>query len=158
MKNNKGITLVALVVTIIVLLILAGITIAMLTGDNGLLGKAQQAADTNEIGRFKDEVAIAQSTGMATYLEAKYTRSLETKTVETKDAETNAVVTNTVSKTAQDYVEAEMTKLADNFSEVAFDADKHKVTITSNDYTTSIVIKADGTFNGSWSKVEKKSN
>ena len=37
MKNNKGITLIALVITIIVLLILAGISIAMLTGENGIL-------------------------------------------------------------------------------------------------------------------------
>lgn len=43
MKNNKGITLIALVITIIVLLILAGISIAMLTGDNGLLTKANDA-------------------------------------------------------------------------------------------------------------------
>ena len=43
MKNQKGITLIALVITIIVLLILAGITIAMLTGDNGLLTKANDA-------------------------------------------------------------------------------------------------------------------
>ena len=44
MKNNqRGITLVALVITIIVLLILAGVTIAALSGDNGIL--------TNEIGR-----------------------------------------------------------------------------------------------------------
>ena len=43
MKNNKGITLIALVITIIVLLILAGISIAMLTGENGLLNKASGA-------------------------------------------------------------------------------------------------------------------
>ena len=35
MKSQKGITLIALVITIIVLLILAGVTIAMLTGENG---------------------------------------------------------------------------------------------------------------------------
>ena len=40
LKNNKGITLIALVITIIVLLILAGVSIAMLTGNNGLLTKA----------------------------------------------------------------------------------------------------------------------
>ena len=43
LKNNKGITLIALVITIIVLLILAGISIAMLTGNNGLLTKANDA-------------------------------------------------------------------------------------------------------------------
>lgn len=47
MKNQtKGITLIALVITIIVLLILAGVTIATLTGDNGLLQKAGEAKNT----------------------------------------------------------------------------------------------------------------
>ena len=49
--NEKGITLIALVITIIVLLILAGVTIATLTGDNGILGKAVQAKEkTNTAG------------------------------------------------------------------------------------------------------------
>ncbi len=39
--SNKGITLIALIVTIIVLLILAGVTIATLTGENGLLRKSK---------------------------------------------------------------------------------------------------------------------
>ena len=43
MKNNKGITLIALVVTIIVLLILAGVSIAMLTGNNGILTQGKKA-------------------------------------------------------------------------------------------------------------------
>ena len=42
-KTNKGITLIALVITIIVLLILAGVSIAMLTGENGILTQAQNA-------------------------------------------------------------------------------------------------------------------
>ena len=42
-KTNSGITLIALVITIIVLLILAGVTIATLTGDNGILTKANEA-------------------------------------------------------------------------------------------------------------------
>ena len=41
--NNKGITLIALVITIIVLLILAGVSIAMLTGNNGILTQAGNA-------------------------------------------------------------------------------------------------------------------
>ena len=44
MKNNKGITLIALVVTIIVLLILAGVSIAMLSGQNGILNRASEAS------------------------------------------------------------------------------------------------------------------
>ena len=42
-KQNNGITLIALVITIIVLLILAGVSIAMLTGDNGILTQSKQA-------------------------------------------------------------------------------------------------------------------
>ena len=44
-KNTKGITLIALVVTIIILLILAGISIAMLTGNNGILSQAGDAKE-----------------------------------------------------------------------------------------------------------------
>lgn len=64
MKNNKGITLVALVVTIIILLILAGITVAALTGDNGLIGKSGEAKKQTEIseGLEQLEIAVTQST------------------------------------------------------------------------------------------------
>ena len=43
MRNQKGITLIALVITIIVLLILAGVSIAMLTGENGILTQANES-------------------------------------------------------------------------------------------------------------------
>ena len=46
--NEKGITLIALVITIIVLLILAGVSIAMLTGNNGILTQAQRAKNETE--------------------------------------------------------------------------------------------------------------
>ncbi len=48
-KYNKGITLIALVVTIIILLILAGVTIATLRGDNGLITRARDAKIATEI-------------------------------------------------------------------------------------------------------------
>ena len=46
MKMQRGITLIALVITIIVLLILAGVSIAMLTGDNGILTRSREAKTT----------------------------------------------------------------------------------------------------------------
>ncbi len=49
-KFNKGITLIALVITIVVLLILAGITLATLTGENGLFARAKEAKDKTEEG------------------------------------------------------------------------------------------------------------
>lgn len=58
MKNNKGITLIALVVTIIVLLILAGVSIAMLTGQNGILEKAGAAKKASTAGNLDEAVKI----------------------------------------------------------------------------------------------------
>ena len=72
MKNNKGITLIALVVTIIVLLILAGVSIAMLTGDNGILSRASQSSEANAIGEGKDQVALYIAELSANYYSAKY--------------------------------------------------------------------------------------
>ena len=48
LKKENGITLIALVVTIIVLLILAGVSISMLTGENGILKRAREAAEKTE--------------------------------------------------------------------------------------------------------------
>ena len=59
MKENKGITLIALVVTIIVLLILAGVTIALLTGDNGILTNANTAKADTSRNQAKEKVNIA---------------------------------------------------------------------------------------------------
>ena len=59
MKEKRGITLIALVITIIVLLILAGLTIATLTGDNGLLTKAGNAKNTSEKGEIEEQVKLA---------------------------------------------------------------------------------------------------
>ena len=58
MKQNKAITLIALVITIIVLLILAGVTIATLTGDNGLLGKAGNAKIETEKAEIRETIEL----------------------------------------------------------------------------------------------------
>ncbi len=57
--KNKGITLIALVITIIVLLILAGISIATLTGDEGILTKTTDARKAQDNGTEKDEIGLA---------------------------------------------------------------------------------------------------
>ena len=53
-KNKKGITLVEIVVTIVVLLILAGTALAMVIGEEGRLAKASEAAFRQEIGEVRD--------------------------------------------------------------------------------------------------------
>lgn len=55
-RSTKGITLISLVVTIIILLILAGVTIATLMGDNGLIKRAQDAKIATEIASIKEEI------------------------------------------------------------------------------------------------------
>ena len=65
--KNKGITLIALVITIIVLLILAGVTIAMLSGDNSAPQKATEAAQKDAIAGAKDEIAMEVQEALLNY-------------------------------------------------------------------------------------------
>lgn len=112
MKKNKGITLIALVVTIIVLLILAGITISLLLGENGIITRAREATEAYEEAAkkereylnnvFNDQPSTAEEVvnnmqlgwNLGNTLDAHFTDSYEGKTVE--DFETlwgNPVVT-----------------------------------------------------------------
>ena len=59
LKRNKGITLIALVITIIVLLILAGVTIATLTGENGILTRASEASEETKKANVEEQVKLA---------------------------------------------------------------------------------------------------
>lgn len=58
-KLNKGITLIALVITIIVLLILAGVTITTLTGENGIINKSSEAKEATRKATAKEQVQMA---------------------------------------------------------------------------------------------------
>ena len=62
-NSMSGVTLIALVVTVIVLLILAGVTITAITGDNGIIKQAQDAAEATNYSqaREKIEMQILQS-------------------------------------------------------------------------------------------------
>ena len=80
MKNNKGITLIALVVTIIVLLILAGVSIAMLTGQNGILNRASDAGESTAVANAKEKVTLAINEAITDYYKDTYTGSEATTT------------------------------------------------------------------------------
>lgn len=58
-NENKGITLIALIITIIILLILAGISVAMLTGNNGILKQAKNAKDLTNTSGDKEKIILA---------------------------------------------------------------------------------------------------
>ena len=64
-KKQRGITLIALVITIIVLLILAGVTIATLTGDNGILTKATEAKGETISSTEQEQISTAQMSTVA---------------------------------------------------------------------------------------------
>ncbi|MBR3152625.1 MAG: hypothetical protein IKF52_03360 [Clostridia bacterium] len=61
LRKNKGITLVALVITIIVLLILAGVTLAMVVGDNGIVTRSKEAKLATEEADEKEKIKLAVS-------------------------------------------------------------------------------------------------
>ncbi len=74
-KTNKGITLVALVITIIILLILAGVTIVSISGKNGLLNKVNDASELTKRKSVEEKLQMM----LEGYLIEKYT---ESKTLE----------------------------------------------------------------------------
>ncbi len=70
MKKQNGITLVALVITIIVLLILAGVSISLALGNNGVLTRASSAVTANEVGTIKQELGLTIQDAEGAYYEA----------------------------------------------------------------------------------------
>jgi len=80
LKNNKGITLIALVITIIVLLILAGVSIAMLTGQNGILNQATNAKNNTAEAEAADKINMALNAELTNLLADGYMSGMDSKT------------------------------------------------------------------------------
>ena len=72
MRNQRGIPLIALVITIIVLLILAGVSIAMLTGENGILTKATESQQKSAAAEAEEALKLALSEILANKLDPSY--------------------------------------------------------------------------------------
>jgi len=141
-NNKKGITLIALVITIIVLLILAGVSIAMLTGDNSLLGNAQKTGPANNIGAAKDEVGLAYNTAMQEYYETKY-------------ASTNG--TNGTFATKLETAINEITSKGKSHGcGIVYDKDAGTITITNGGYKViGTVDTTDGSAGISWGEMKE---
>ena len=75
-SDHRGITLIALVVTIIVLLILAGVTINLVLSDGGLFSRAQDAQNKQKEAEIRDQIGLL----LADYQVEKYTRGTDLKT------------------------------------------------------------------------------
>lgn len=127
-NSNKGITLIALVITIIVLLILAGVSIATLTGENGILTQAEKAKSETKNAELQEEMKLAI---MASYGE---------------DGKINFSKLNENLKHVKGYeVEKEVTKLP-----AAVTVDGEKILVSNNGSikpieTTVAEAKTDGT-------------
>ena len=58
--KNKGITLISLVITIILLIILSGITLSLVIGKNGLFEKAKSTKEKQEVATYLDRIEVAR--------------------------------------------------------------------------------------------------
>ncbi len=72
-KSSKGITLVALVITIIVLLILAGVSISLVVGDNGIMTRAKTAGEKTNSSDAVESFKLAVASLTSEYYEKEYT-------------------------------------------------------------------------------------
>ena len=72
LKQNKGITLVALVITIIVLLILAGVSISLVVGENGVLSRATGASAKSKRGQLIEAMDLALEDCQTKYVNDVY--------------------------------------------------------------------------------------
>lgn len=128
MKNNKGITLIALVVTIIVLLILAGVSIAMLTGQNGILNRASKSSMANTIGEAKDAIALEVSNAVSDYYSVKYTSANDVTDLNKTDVENEPGNTTAALATI---IKNRVKGLDSSYPDVTIDATESEISITS---------------------------
>ena len=82
LTSNSAITLVALIITIIVLLILAGVTLNMVMGENGIFGKANNAKNKTEVAQYEEELRMC-------VLEMQTDSAEKGKTLTLKDIQEN---------------------------------------------------------------------
>ena len=116
MKSERGITLVALVVTIVVLLILAGVTITYALSDNGIFKRAQESAMVSEQATVRDAVSNAQAEALIEHYDTattdkstvkdlveKYVPSGWTATASTATIGNDGVISGSLTVTSKKY-------------------------------------------------------
>ena len=124
-NQSKGITLIALIITIIILLILAGVTITMLTGDNGILKQATNARETNTKAELEEQVKLA--------VMASKVNDTASINLETLENEINKIDGTTITKSTDDKLPWTVKK------------ESYEVTITADGtITTNTTGKDDG--------------
>ena len=130
-KGQGGITLVALVVTIVVLLILAGITIALVFAQNGVVGKAQEAAASSNKGTIADNI---QGYIVSKQMEAHQSNAEQDITADLKAALTKVGITNSGSGTVK--VKADTTVAVAGTITFTLGGQSYNFTAYNNGYPT----------------------
>ena len=130
-KGQSGITLVALVVTIVVLLILAGITIALVFAQNGVVGKAQEAAKESNKGTIADNI---QGYVVSKQMEALQSNAEQDITADLKAALTKVGITNSGSGTVK--VKADTTVAVARTITFTLGGQSYNFTAYNNGYPT----------------------
>ena len=131
MKNQKGITLVALVVTIVVLLILAGTSIAMLSGDSGIITNAQKSTAANTEGDVRTRIEMAVNSAKTVVLARTSTDPEYNPQDSDSEAEIVKNIITDLGFTAPDSISD--TTLIDNQKGYTVSLASHVVTITYTD-------------------------
>ena len=139
MKGNKGITLIALVITIIVLLILAGVSIAMLSGDNSILTRARTAGKDSSIASAKEQIALAINEGITEYDATVYADNQTANLVDKVKAKITAAVANINKDSAiEATVTTELSASADGKVTIKYKGDNSTIVGTINKTTAAL--------------------
>ena len=140
MTNNKGITLIALVITIIVLLILAGVSIAMLTGDNGILTQAGNAKTDTAIAEAEEAVKLTLNEIIANDMDPTYDPGTGTdESVINKANLTTMIPRNNANVTVTSVTEDGNVTTNDGYYDVALSVNGVNVTVYVNRTTQTMV-------------------
>ena len=132
MKKQTGITLVSLVITIIVMLILAGVSLSMVTGDGSVLSQAIGATEQTNIGTVKDEISLAWSSAKAQLIVDDASGTVNDSDYFNKDALTGRLNNGEVVKI--DYKKTDKSELIYKLKEEEF----YKVLIENNGEIVSV--------------------
>ena len=139
LKKDNGITLVALIVTIIVLIILAGISINLILGDNGIITIAQKAKENTELAKVEEEKELNELY-MQLENNEENTGDVESGDLKAELAQTNA----TADKILKDYKAYSKGKLLTGTMENYAGQTVTASTITENGDNVEITIPSEG--------------
>ena len=108
-ENKKGIKLVALIVTIVVLLILAGVSLNLLIGNNGIITRAKQAKISNDLSSYKEQLAMFiadKKTENSEFYESSLTAGKNNLYYNTKTSEDEKTIKDIIKDVKDEYLDS----------------------------------------------------